>query len=89
MVNPQKGERQAKNDFSWSESLKTTEMNSIKKCCHIYDVKCIYCTISFNSAGPMMCYCTAEILVLALSEFGDDKARNSAVQHCRLQNLPC
>ena len=43
MVNLQKGERQANVDFSWSESLKTTKMNGIKKCCHIYDVECIYC----------------------------------------------
>jgi len=39
----------------------------------------IYCTISFNS--------TPENLVLALSDFGRDKARNSAVRRRRLQNF--
>jgi len=46
-----------------------------------------YCSISFNSAGPMTRYRPAEILVSALSEFGRDKARNSAVQRRRPQIL--
>lgn len=45
-----------------------------------------YCSISFNSAGPVMRYRPAEILILALLEFGHDKARNSAVQRHRPQN---
>ena len=46
-----------------------------------------YYSISFNSAGPMMCYHSAENLVSALSEFGHDRAKNLAVQYCRLQNF--
>ena len=46
-----------------------------------------YCSISFNSAGPMTRYRPAENLVSALSEFGRDKARNSAVQRRRPQNF--
>ena len=42
-----------------------------------------YCTISFNSAGLMIRYGQAEILLSALSEFCRDKARNSAVQRRR------
>jgi len=46
-----------------------------------------YCSISFNSAGPVTRYRPAEILVSALSEFGRDKARNSAVQRRRPQKF--
>ena len=46
----------------------------------------VYCSISFNSAGPVTRYRPAEILISALSEFGRDKARNSAVQCRRPQN---
>ena len=46
-----------------------------------------YCTISFNSAGPVTHYCQAEILFSTLSEFRCDKARNSAVQRRRLQDF--
>jgi hypothetical protein len=47
----------------------------------------IYCSISFNLAGPVMHYRPAKILVSALSEFGCDKARNLAVQCRRPQNF--
>jgi hypothetical protein len=46
-----------------------------------------YCSISFNSAEPVTRYRQAEILVSALSEFGRDKARNSAVQRRRPQKF--
>ena len=40
--------------------------------------------ISFNSAGPVTRYRPAEILISALSEFGRDKARNTAPQAAKL-----
>jgi len=46
-----------------------------------------YCSISFNSAGPVTRYHAAENFISALSEFGRDKARNSAVRRRRPQNL--